>query len=415
MSHSASLADYRAALTAPGARGPVLASLLARLPIAMIGLALLFYVQRTTGSFAIAGLVSAGALVGVASGAVVQGRVMDRLGPTRPLMVTTGLFGLLTTVAIVAVESAAATPLLVVLAAFVGLSEPMVGAASRAVWPSILPPGPVRHAAYAYEAISLEVFFILGPSLAGVLIAAPWAGTGFVVGAASMIVGSVWFANTRTVRSMRPQAKPFSLLGAIATPGMRTVVLAAFGFGVTIGFVEVAVPAAATAAGYATIGGLLLGAWSVSSVVFGLFYGARPWPRPIYLRAPVLLGGFGVLVALISVAGPLWLLALLLLLAGTLVTPQATTHSALIENVAPPGTVTEAFGWIVTAVTLGLAIGQSTSGQLAEYAGTGWSFLVGGVAGVIIGGLVWLRRHTLAEPGPVAPVVEPALVVGGRG
>jgi len=83
MSASVGLADYRRALTAPGARGPVLFSLLGRMPIAMIGLAMLLYVRASTGSFAIAGLVSAAVLVGVAAGSVVQGRVIDRFGPTR--------------------------------------------------------------------------------------------------------------------------------------------------------------------------------------------------------------------------------------------------------------------------------------------------------------------------------------------
>ncbi len=54
MSSSSSLADYRAALTAPGALLPAVASAVARLPMAMIGLATLHYVQRVTGSFGIA-------------------------------------------------------------------------------------------------------------------------------------------------------------------------------------------------------------------------------------------------------------------------------------------------------------------------------------------------------------------------
>jgi hypothetical protein len=73
MSSSSSLADYRAALTAPGAVLPVVASAVARLPMAMIGLATLLYVQRVTGSFGVAGLVSAGMLIGVSCGSVVQG------------------------------------------------------------------------------------------------------------------------------------------------------------------------------------------------------------------------------------------------------------------------------------------------------------------------------------------------------
>jgi len=93
VSHSARLADYRAALRTPGAPLAAVGALFARLPIAMLGLSLLLYVQRETGSFAVAGLISAGALTGVASGSVVQGRVMDRRGrPTVPLLVAAGLF-----------------------------------------------------------------------------------------------------------------------------------------------------------------------------------------------------------------------------------------------------------------------------------------------------------------------------------
>src|SRR5690606_11576709 len=69
-SSSASLADYRAALTAPGAAVPVLASAVGRFPIAMLPLATLLYVQRATGSFAAAGVVSAGQMIGVAAGSV---------------------------------------------------------------------------------------------------------------------------------------------------------------------------------------------------------------------------------------------------------------------------------------------------------------------------------------------------------
>ena len=88
----------------------MLASALGRLPIAMFGLATLLYVQRVSGSFAAAGLVTAGALAGVSLGSVAQGRLMDRVGPTRPLLVLTGLFALAVAALIAAVETAQPLP-----------------------------------------------------------------------------------------------------------------------------------------------------------------------------------------------------------------------------------------------------------------------------------------------------------------
>ncbi|QQQ76718.1 MFS transporter [Saccharothrix sp. 6-C] len=401
MSHSARLSDYRTALTTPGMRGPVVASLLARLPIAMVGLSLLLYVQRETGSFAAAGLVSASSLVGVAVGSIVQGRLMDRHGPTRPLLGAVALFAGFVALAIGAVEAGAALAVLVPVAFLVGITEPMVGSASRALWSQVLPAGPARLAGYAYEAISMEVFFILGPGLAGLLVTAPWAGTGVVIGAVSMAVGALWFALNPTVRGVRPEPMRRNLLGALASPGMRTVALAALGFGVTIGFIEVAVPAAAAQAGHVGVGGLLLSLWSVSSVLFGILYSMRPFPRPMHLRLPVLLGGFAVLSLLLAVPTTLIGLGAALFVVGTLITPQATTHSAAIEQVAPAGTATEAFGWVVTAVTVGLAIGQSASGQLVESHGTSAAFLAAAGSGLVIAVLVWLFRRTVAAGVPV--------------
>src|SRR6478736_7939430 len=124
MSSSSSLADYRAALTAPGAALPAVASAVARLPIAMIGLATLLYVQRVSGSFAVAGLVSAGLLIGVSCGSIAQGRLIDRVGPTRPLLVAAAAQAAAGITLIAAIEARASVATLVACAIVVGLTSP---------------------------------------------------------------------------------------------------------------------------------------------------------------------------------------------------------------------------------------------------------------------------------------------------
>lgn len=425
MSHSARLADYRTALRTPGALQPIIGALLSRLPIAMLGLSLLLYVQRQTGSFAIAGLMSAGELIGVACGSVVQGRIMDRRGPTTPLLIASSLFGVAVTAGVLAIEAHAPVAVLISLAFGIGVTQPTVGSASRALWTRLLPPGSARQAAYAYEAISMETIFILGPALAGILIAAPWPGTGVVAGTICMIIGTIFFALAPVVRSQSHAEREHvnrDLLGALTSPGMRTVALAAMGFGVAIGFVEVAVPAAATKAGHAPIGGLLMAMWSLSSVIFGVLYAMQPRPRAMHLRLPVLLAVFAVLIAPLAIPTGLGGLAVLLLLAGIMITPQATAHSAAIELVAPKGTVTEAFGWIITAVTLGLALGQSAGGWLVEHVGIRSTFLASSAAGLLFAALLWARRETMKPQrgesrkiGLVSATIESDVVGVGTG
>jgi len=396
MSSSSSLADYRAALTAPGAVLPAVASAVARLPMAMIGLATLLYVQKVTGSFGVAGLVSAGMLIGVSCGSVVQGRIIDRIGPVRPLLIASGALAVAGVALVAAIESRAPLLTLLACAVVVGLAQPAMPGASRTLWTQLVPPGRSRDAAFSYEAISLEVFFILGPSLAALLVLLPWPGTGTAVALVLMVTGSAAFALTHAVRTQRPvPAAPTGLFGALAVPGLRTIVLASLGFGLVIGSVEVGVPAVTAAAGSAALGGVLLSAWSITSVLAGVAYSLRPWPRPLHLRLPVLLLAFALCVGAMAVAGPLPALVVAMLLAGATITPQVTAHSLGVEATAPKGTATEAFGWVVTAATLGLSSGQSTSGMVVEAFGPHAAFAVGGVAGVVVAGVLWLRRASL--------------------
>lgn len=404
---SVTLAHYRAAVRTPGAALPVAGSALGRLPIAMYGLAVLLYVQRTTGSFASAGLVSAGILIGMSVGAVAQGRMMDRRGPAVLLLVVAGLFATTSALLLVLIATDRSLGVLVAAAALSGATMPALPGASRSLWTALLPPGPRREAGYGYEAISLEVFFILGPAVAAFLVTAPWPGTGAVVAIAAMVVGTVVFACSPAVRAVRgsTRAGRRSLLGVLARPGLRIVALASLGFGVVIGSVEVGVPAVTAAAGSAALGGVLLSAWSVTSVLGGIGYAARPWPRPLHLRLPVLLVGFALVVGGMAAAatGSVWATALVMLLAGALITPQTTAHSIAIDVVVDEGSGTEAFGWVVTAATVGIAAGQSLAGVVVEAVGPHAAFLVGGAGGVLLAVVVWLGRTAVrAEPAEVS-------------
>jgi MFS family permease len=403
-SSSSGSGAYRAALTVPGAGAPALFSALGRLPVAMYALATLLYVQGVTGSFATAGLVSAGSLVGVALGSVVQGRWVDRLGPTRPLLAVALLFALAVAALILLVEARASLVALIAAAAVAGAVQPALPGASRALWGRLLRPGTLRDAAYNYEAISMEVFFILGPALAAFLVALPWPGTGLVVAATASVVGTVGFALTGAVRVVH-RAVPGARLGpwgALSRPGVRTVALAGLGFGLVVGGVEVGVPAVAAEAGSRVLGGVLISAWSVVSVVAGLAFALRPWPRPLNLRLPALLGVFGALVAAMgATGGSLVALTVVMLVAGSVITPQMTAQSLALEIASPPGRAAEAFGWVVTAITLGVAAGQTVAGWAVESAGVQAAFVASGVAGVAVAGAMWLRRHTLV------PVREP--------
>ena len=87
------LAPYRRIFTRPTALFSV-TGLVARLPISMVGLGIVLLAEHETGSYAYAGSVSAVALVANAVFAILQGRLIDRLGQGRVLTVATTLWGI---------------------------------------------------------------------------------------------------------------------------------------------------------------------------------------------------------------------------------------------------------------------------------------------------------------------------------
>ena len=74
-------------LAAPGARALLGSSILARLPLAMFSIALLVHAQQLTGSFAVAGAVSGAYALAGAAAAPLLGRLVDRCGQTKALVV----------------------------------------------------------------------------------------------------------------------------------------------------------------------------------------------------------------------------------------------------------------------------------------------------------------------------------------
>lgn len=170
--------------SATGARRLIATSIVARLPPAMLGIAILIHAQRLTGSFAVAGIVTGVYAIALGIGGPLLGGLVDRRGQTATLLASaTASAGLL--VAIAVLPTGAPISVLAALAAGIGLATPPVGACLRTQLPTLLSdPGAVR-TAYALEASVIELTYIAGPPLA-LCIGALWS-----TGAALAIAGLV--------------------------------------------------------------------------------------------------------------------------------------------------------------------------------------------------------------------------------
>jgi hypothetical protein len=157
-------------------------SVVARLPLAMLSIAILVHVQRLTGSFAVAGVACSAYAICGALASPILGRRVDRRGQTQVLLAGATL----TALALIAtglLPADAPPAVLVALAGVSGLATPPLAACVRTLLPAIVSRPSQLPALFALESTLLEVTFVLGPPLA-LGLGAVWStgGGGFVAG-----------------------------------------------------------------------------------------------------------------------------------------------------------------------------------------------------------------------------------------
>ncbi len=382
----------------------VAATVVGRLPIGISGLAILLYVQEVSGSFAAAG-VSAGALaLGSAVGAPFQGRLIDWRGERALLpLAFVHAGGLLL---VWALGAGGAAPAVLAAAAFAaGAAIPPLSSVLRSRWPLLLSERPeLVPSAFALDSVLIEVIFVVGPLLTTVIVATVGPQYALAVSAACVLGGTFMLLAGLHGRE-RPAAPDAGSrrfgLGALAAPGLRTLVLASLPVGFAFGTIEVVLPAFSADEGQKELAGVLLAIWAGASGLAGLVYGARPPRAPlthVHLRLacvlPIATAG------LFAATSPLTM-ALLVVLMGLPIAPLIASRNQLVERVAPRGTATEAFTWPLTALVAGVSLGAAVGGALVE--SYSWPAAVMAAVAVSAAGAALLvaRRDTLA-PSSVA-------------
>jgi MFS family permease len=396
---------YAAVLRVPHVAALIAATLLARFPIGINALALVLYLRAERGSFAVAGAVVGALAAGSGIGAPVQGRLVDAFGQRR-VLVPLGIVHAVALGALVASTEAGAPAAVLVAFGFVaGFAIPPTSSVLRSMWPDLLRERPeLMQSAYALDSVMIELIFVLGPLLTALIATALAPPAALAVSAASVIVGTVAFTALPPSRAFRPQPdrRPAGALGALASPGVRTLVLTSVPAGIGIGICEVALPAFSDASGAAATAGVLLAIWSLGSAAGGLVYGALP-NRPPLDRVHLVVAALLPLGLLpLALAPSVAVMALLVIPAGMFIAPLLATRNELVGWVAPEGARTEAYTWPVTAFVGGIAIGAAAAGAIVE--GPGWrtAFVVAAAVAAAGTVIVAVRRNTLVEPVGVA-------------
>ncbi|MEV8125416.1 MFS transporter [Streptomyces sp. NPDC085944] len=375
----------------------LLGTLIGRLPNGMVPVAILLLIAEQGGSLTTGGLLCA--LYGLASaiGQPALGRMVDRRGQT---VVTTAAV-LATTVCLLLLAYAdadAAPGLAAGLVVLAGLSTPPLEANLRALWAAVLPDPERRRAALALDTGAQGLIYVAGPPLVATLSTLQGPGAAMTVTAVLGLLGASAVLSAAPSRQWHPEGgRAGGFLGPLQHGGLRLLFLAVCGVGFALGAMNVWAVAMAERHGMALLSGVIPAALSVGSLVGGVLYGRRNWPGPLHSQLRTWAVLFALAWAPLCVGPGPHSAIMLTALPGLFLTALITSAFLTVDALAPAGTRTEAYAWLIAAVGTGQAAGTALAGVLSAHPYA--AALPAGGAFACLAVLLGARRR-LAVPGP---------------
>ena len=391
---------YRHALTRPGVGSFTSAGALARLPVAMIALAIVLLVSNSTGSYAYAGVLSASYAVTAAFASIVTSRWADRVGQVLVLRVLATAHAALLIAFTASVVLDAWRPLQVILVVAAGASSPAIGSYVRARWSFVSDAPDTLRVGFAWESILDELIFTLGPVITTAVAFSIGFPAPMILAAAFIFIGSFWLSgSTRsTPPANRHESERTSLWAVARTRGLTTLIVAALGLGLLFGALDVATVAFTAERGTGEVAGYVLASFAAASMVGGIVYGMRPWPGQLRRHTQI------AAIVLAVVSACFWLvdtnvaLIMLAMVAGASVAPTLIGVFSLTQRIVDPRNLTEGLTWTNSGLAAGFAFGSALSGIVVDAFGAraGLGLCAAGALVTVI--VLFARSDSLAAP-----------------
>ncbi len=377
------LASYRRVFAHPGALAFSATALVARLPISMMTLGIVLLVSTLSGSYALAGQVSAAYIVGNAAFAVPHGRLADRFGQGKVLYVDAVVFAASAGLMIAAITDGWPFPWPHLLGAVAGASIPQIGTMVRGRWVHLLETNAERHTAFAAESVADEVVFVTGPALVTFLSTAWAPQAGLVVAVTVGALGALVLAAQRRTEPPAHPHDPTVERAAMPWGMLVPLTVGAVALGSLFGALEVATVAFADDAGRKAVSGLMLGAFALGSLLAGGASGVHVWRRGPLYRARIGMSLLAVGTLSLPFLDGLGAVTAALFVTGLALAPTLIALFSIIESGVPRARLNEAMGFVQTGVSAGIAPGAWLAGSVADARGGSAAFWVGAVSAVL--------------------------------
>ncbi|MFP3369012.1 MFS transporter [Pseudomonas sp. SIMBA_068] len=376
---------YRALFQAKGAKGFVLAGLLARIPLPMTGIGIITLLSQIRGSYGLAGAVAATFVLTYALLSPQVSRLVDRFGQRRVLPAAAGLSVLGILLLLACSYWQTADWALFAGAALAGCM-PSMSAMVRARWTAIYRGKPQLQTAFSLETVLDEVTFIAGPPISVGLSVAVVPQAGPLAAAVLLAIGALALAvQVSTEPPVRADADmEQGSVSIFSLADVRLLTLLMVAMGVIVGTVDIVSVAFAELMGMPAAASLVLSCYAIGSCVAGLVFGALKLDTP--LRKLLLVGGLATAATTLPLllAGNIIGLAAAVLVAGLFFAPTMIVAMSLVERIVPHNKLTEGMTWLLAGLNVGVAGGAAASGQVVDVLGAKAGFNVALGAGVAV-------------------------------
>lgn len=343
------------------ARVLVLASFPARVAYGMVGLAIFFKSEQTTGSITFAGLAIGVNAVAGSLTAGIRGSIIDRYGQKWPLRTMVPAYAAMA----IALNMAQSKSAILTLAFVMGLSAPPINLSVRPLWKLVVPEAQLR-SAYAIDTASMSAASVIGPVIATTLALSSFPGSPLIVVSVLMLIGGGSLAITKISRAWQPEEKAVDHVPLWRHPPLRLLMIEGCFIGFGWGVFDVAVPAYTTIEKVPHLTAWIFTAMGISNIVGGLVAGLLS-RRTSSLKAMRTTYAIWFLVSLpIAFTYPGWSMIIAAAFLGFVGGAIQVFYWEVMEAIRPQGSPTGMMGWLWTVEGTLMSFGSMFGGAISE-------------------------------------------------
>jgi len=279
-----------------------------------------------------------------------------------------------------------------------GGSLPQVGAQTSARWVYALRGSGLLSSAFALEALSTSVAFLVGPGLVG-LVSSLWSPVaGTVLATSLLLAGGFGLAAQRRTAPPPAAAGHQVRSSRLLHKRFLALVAATAGIGLFFGSMQVSVTSYAVERGTPSLAGPLYSITSLVSLFAGVIYGARRWRMVAENQFVLVLAVLtATSVPLLVVQAP-WAVGVALALPGLAIAPFQTLSAVMTESSVEPTVLTQAFTWMNSGSAAGIALGAAFAGRVVDAHSAQYGFAVALAAALLATSMAVLRRVSSRRP-----------------